>query len=73
MSAAVDHPCLSCRLPDCDDADPRCNLRQALNDYNRARRRKAITAEVRARNTIAYQEIYGADRNERRKASRGTA
>lgn len=73
MNAAAKHPCLTCSLPDCDDAHPRCALRQAMNDYNRARRRKQITPEVRAMNSIAYQELYGAGRNERRKASRGTA
>lgn len=71
MTPRVDHPCLSCVLPDCDEADRRCNLRRALSDYNKARRRREITPAVRARNTIAYQELYGADRNARRTASRG--
>jgi hypothetical protein len=43
MTGAVDHPCLTCSLPDCDDAHPRCNLRQALAAYQRAKRRKQIT------------------------------
>lgn len=73
MSGAVDHPCLSCQLPDCDETDRRCNLRQALADYGRARRRREISAPVRASYAIAYQELYGQGRNERRKASRESA
>ncbi|MBT56209.1 MAG: hypothetical protein CMF72_22760 [Mameliella sp.] len=68
MSGGLDHPCLTCSLPDCDDTDSRCSLRRAMANYGRARRRKQITSEVRAMNSIAYQELYAAGRNERRKA-----
>lgn len=67
MSAGGQHPCLSCPLPECDDADRRCSLRQALAEYSRTRkRRREISDALRARYTIAYHEIYGIERNARR-------
>ncbi|MCP1200075.1 hypothetical protein [Notoacmeibacter sp. MSK16QG-6] len=43
---AADHPCLSCSLPDCDEADRRCALKQAARAYEAAKRRKDDTAAL---------------------------
>lgn len=37
-NAAVD-PCFSCALPDCDESSPRCALKRAHSDYQKARRK----------------------------------
>ncbi len=29
-----DDPCFSCRLPDCDEKDRRCNVRKLANSYD---------------------------------------
>ncbi len=34
---AADHPCFSCRLPDCDESSKRCALRMAINRYKNLR------------------------------------
>lgn len=62
------HPCLSCPLPDCDDESPKCPLRRILSMESSFRRRgEAVPEELRRKRTIAYQEIYGLARNERRR------
>ena len=65
---ALDHPCFECKLPDCDETDRGCNLRRALAEYRRFG--KSATDRIRARSNIAYNELYGVDRNSRRKISR---
>ncbi|WP_313193077.1 hypothetical protein [Shinella zoogloeoides] len=62
------HPCLSCPLPDCDDESPKCPLRRILSRESAMRRRgEAVPDDLRRDRTIAYQEIYGEARNERRR------
>lgn len=70
MTARLDHPCLSCSLPDCDDKSPRCPLRRIASEHQRLRRRKLpIPAELDAHHRIARYELYYIALNERRRAA----
>lgn len=61
------HPCFSCTLPDCDEGDKRCALRQALRVYSSAiKGRRPVTDVMRIQNSFAYQEIYAPQRNQMR-------
>lgn len=66
--ATVNHPCLDCKLPDCDDKSKGCALRIALNRYD-SFKRKGVKApdDVRQKNAIAYRELYAPAKNERRR------
>ncbi len=64
----IDHPCFECELPDCDETDRACKLRRAISTYRK--HGKAASPQVRSRSNIAYQELYGATRNARRKIDR---
>jgi hypothetical protein len=53
------HPCLSCRLPDCDDRDRRCALRKALTTYQYLTRAKQpIPDDLRRSRNLAHREFY---------------
>lgn len=74
MVAHTEHPCLNCRLPDCDDGSKACELRKALNEYDRYKRAKIpAPVEVRRRNAIAYREFYAVAKRERALQRRQTA
>jgi hypothetical protein len=64
------HPCLECRLPDCDEESKRCGLRVAICAYKNALKRKAMTPQIRQRHNLAFTELYGRDRNERRRVAK---
>ena len=70
MREADIHPCFFCTLADCDDGSPDCGLRKARNRYKRAMDAKQPVSDLlRAQNNIAYQELYAAERNERRRVA----
>jgi hypothetical protein len=53
------HPCLACRLPDCDETDRRCSLKQAIATYQRLVRHKApVPTELRVKRNLAHRELY---------------
>lgn len=65
------HPCFSCKLPDCDDRNTRCGLRLALTRYKNLKVKGEVVPEaMRQAKNIAYQELYGAQRQERLQAAR---
>lgn len=52
-----DDPCFRCPLPDCDDASPRCVVRQLSNRYDAKHRRgepHLITEEEREANNRIF-------------------
>ena len=66
MTQSAAHPCLSCRLPDCDDRSARCELRRAARLYDRARRgEEVMTDEVRHAAVIAFRELWDLEREAR--------
>lgn len=67
---AADHPCFSCRLPDCDESSKRCTLRMAINRYESLRTKgQEIPEDVRVLYRLARRELTNsgnAPRNDRR-------
>lgn len=62
------HPCLTCRLPDCDDESPRCPLRRICGQFQYlAKRRLPIPDDLRAQHRIAKHELWEIVNNERRR------
>ena len=54
-----EHPCFSCRLPDCDERSDRCALCQALRQYDYlSRHKRPVPDDVKARYRIAWRELY---------------
>lgn len=52
-----DDPCFHCQLPDCDDTDKRCRLRQLASSYSRKRkagRREEVTPDELDANARIY-------------------
>lgn len=69
-----DHPCLSCPLPDCDDASPKCPLRKVLSRESAMRKRgEIVPPELRRQRSIAYYEIYYWDKLERQRLRKEAA
>lgn len=65
------HPCFSCTLPDCDDSDRRCGLRQAGNAARRAYKDGGRPDPVtRLQANIAHRELHSFTRNARRRVQR---
>jgi len=63
------HPCLSCRLPDCDDESKRCPLRRIAAQFQyMAARRQPIPDDLREQHRIAKHELWEITYNERRRA-----
>ncbi len=50
------HPCLSCRLPDCEDNSPGCPLRRAANRFKRTA--GAEREALKSLYNVAYRELY---------------
>lgn len=68
------HPCLSCALPDCDDASKSCGLRRAIALRDRKRRLQLpLSAAEREAYNAAWTELYGISRNARRSEQRAGA
>ncbi|MBW8285770.1 MAG: hypothetical protein K0M55_19450 [Rhizobium sp.] len=66
MSSKVEHPCLNCTLPDCNEASKSCALRVALNRYDNCKRKGLpISEEIRRQNSMAWQELYLPGKRER--------
>jgi hypothetical protein len=59
----MNHPCLTCSLPDCDDKSRKCALRRALATYERCRAH--LTPEIREARRVAYAELRGGGREGR--------
>lgn len=53
-----DDPCFRCPLPDCDDTDKRCVLRQLANSYYSHKAKTGRRAEVTAEELDANSRIY---------------
>lgn len=71
MAEKIQHPCFECTLPDCDDTSKRCALKVALNRYEKFKRNKVAPPEdVRRQYSIAWQELYGMARLERKALER---
>lgn len=57
---SVEHPCLSCRLPDCDETSSACALKRALKDYAwYVRNKQPAPIEVKDRKNLAYNDLHG--------------
>ena len=60
MTEKITHPCLKCKLPDCDDTSRFCALRRAVRLYDSARKqKKPISDELRATYSLALRELHG--------------
>lgn len=59
-----DHPCFACTLPDCDETNRRCELKNAI--ANRRRDGKNASPQTREKAAFAHYELYGKVRNARR-------
>lgn len=55
----MNHPCLTCSLPDCDDTNSKCALRRAINIYESRRRSHTVTPAIADARRIAHTELYG--------------
>ncbi len=65
------HPCLRRALPDCDDKNRGCELRKALNAYDRLMAwREPVPPDLQRDYAIAFREIYGINRDVRRAEAR---
>lgn len=68
------HPCMLCKLPECDQASRRCGLRLADRKYKNAKRHGLpISPELRAQYGAAWTELYGARRAARNRERRAKA
>lgn len=62
------HPCLTCRLPGCDDESPRCPLRRIAGQFQYlAKRKLPISEDLREQHRIAKRELWEITYNERRR------
>lgn len=67
--SSIPHPCLACRLPECDDARLGCALRRAIADYNWLKKRRlAVPDDIRQRYGIAFRELRGPAHKEQQNA-----